>query len=362
MAEQEQSRSESATPYKLQEARRRGLVPKSLELNSLAAIGALLVVMAVWGRDVMNAQARLGADVLSQAHRLDFAAQPLARWLAETALRALQGLAPLLLALVAVAVLSNLLQTGPVFTTRPLEPDVDRINPVSGFRRLFGARLVFELFKNLVKLALVAFALWQLGGALVPALLALPGKAPSALLPLALGHAVDVVRALAVVLAAVALADVVHSRWSFFDRQKMSRREVREELKHREGDPRIRSRMRDLRRERLAQARAIRRVPQADVVITNPSHVAVALQYRSASMSAPVVLAKGRGELAERMKALARRHRVPIVENRTLARALFRGAEVDGHVPQSLFPAVARLLVWVYALRDARGARPEAAP
>jgi flagellar biosynthetic protein FlhB len=131
----------------------------------------------------------------------------------------------------------------------------------------------------------------------------------------------------------------------------MSRREVREEVKHREGDPRIRARMRELRRETLARSKAMQRLPEADVLITNPTHLAVALSYKPETMGAPEVIAKGAGEAAEQMKPLARQHRVPIVENRLLARALFARTAIDQRIPDEHFAAVARLLVWVYSRR-----------
>lgn len=354
MAEQEQNRSESATPFKLQEARRRGQVPKSLELNSLFAIAALLVVMVGWGRGMLRDQMRLDASVFGQAHRLNFEQTHLMQWLAELFLQLLYGLSPLLLAVVVIAIAANMLQTGPVFTTFPLKPDIDRINPVSGLKRLFTLKLLFELVKNLIKLVLFAVTIFFLIRDLLPALLGLLQIAPAAYFGLTFGHAVDIVFKLALVLAAIAIADVMYTRWSFADKQKMSRREVREEVKHREGDPRIRARMRELRRESLARSKALRRLPEADVLITNPTHLAVALMYRKETMAAPLVIAKGAGDLAAQMRVLARRHHVPIVENPTLARALFARAEVEEKIPGEFFAAVARLLVWVYALREGR--------
>ena len=361
MAEQEQDRSESATPFKLQEARRRGQVPKSLELNSLFAVLGLLLVMAVWGRDMLHDQMRLDALVFGQAHQLDFEFSQVMRWLAELFLRTLYGLAPLLVAVVVSAVAANLLQTGPVFTTFPLEPDADRINPVAGFKRLFNWRMLFELLKNLVKLVFFTVALWVILRDLMMPLFGLLQIAPRAYLDLSYTHALGIVFKLAMVLVAIAIADLIYTRWHFADNQKMSRREVREEVKHREGDPRIRARMRELRKETLARSQALRRLPEADVLITNPTHLAVALLYRQETMAAPLLIAKGAGEMAEQMKAMARRHRVPIVENRTLARALFAGAAVDQKIPDAFFAPVARLLVWVYAMRDRSASREQAA-
>lgn len=361
MAEQEQNRSEAATPFKLQEARRRGQVPKSLELNSLFAIGGLLAVMVLWGRGMLQELMRLDAAVFGQAHRLNFEATQVMHWLAELFLRLLYVLSPLLLVAVVIAIAANMLQTGPVFTTFPLKPDVDRINPVSGLKRMFSLKLLFEVLKNLVKLALFSVAIYWLVQDLFPPLLGLLQTAPAAYMGLTFSLAVDIVSRLAALLALIAIADVVYTRWSFADKQKMSRREVREEVKNREGDPRIRARMRELRRESLARSKALRRLPEADVLITNPTHLAVALLYRKETMAAPLVIAKGAGELAAQMRVLARRHHVPIVENPTLARALFARAEVEQKIPDEFFAAVARLLVWVYALRRSGGPREQPA-
>ncbi len=228
---------------------------------------------------------RLDAVVFAQAHLINFEAGYIVRWLSELFLRLLYGLSPLLLVIAVIAVGANLLQTGPVFTTFPLKPDIDRINPVSGMKRLFTWRLVFELLKNLVKLAVFSTLLYFIVRDLMPLMMGLLQRAPVSYLQVAFDQAIAIVFKLALALALIAIADVIYMRWSFFDKQKMSRREVREEVKHREGDPRIRARMRELRRETLAQSKALRRLPEADVLITNPTHIAVALLYRQAKMS-----------------------------------------------------------------------------
>jgi flagellar biosynthetic protein FlhB len=159
------------------------------------------------------------------------------------------------------------------------------------------------------------------------------------------------------VLAFIALIDVMYTRWSFADKLKMSRREMKEEVKQREGDPHVRARIRELQRELVKRAKAIRRLPDADVLITNPTHLAVALVYQREKMSAPQVIAKGAGEFAEYMRMLARRHGVPVIEDPPLARALFMAAGIDKEVPERVYQQVARVLVRAYALRTARERR-----
>jgi flagellar biosynthetic protein FlhB len=353
MAEQEQDRSEEATPFKRSEARRRGSVAKSLELSSLFALLTLVVVLLVQGRPMIERQLRMNALLLDASGRQTLEPARVAHWFTWLAEQTLGMLMPLLLGIVAVAVLGGLLQSGPVFSLHALKPDIDRINPVAGFKRLFTIRLLYEAVKNIVKLVLFTAVLWLLFRSLVMELMALMSAAPVQMLDATFHQAVGIVFKLTLIVAAVAAVDVVFSRWQWLDRLKMSRREVREELKQREGDPRIRSRLRELRKEMLARARSMRRLPEADVLITNPTHLAVALLYRRESMAAPQVIAKGSGEAAAHMRVVARRHGVPIVQNPTLARALF-GGQLDSAVPERLYPTVARVLAWCYALREAR--------
>lgn len=354
MAEQEQNRTEQATPFKLREARRRGTVAKSLELYSLAALLTLVVVLYVFGMGMIQRQLRLDAAILGQAHLLSFDAMHILRWLDLLLAESLRTLLPLFGSLMAIAILVGLLQTRGVFTFFPLKPDIERLNPAAGLKRLFSLHMLFELGKSLLKLVLFAGAIWVIVADLAPVLMAMLGAEPATYLRSTLGHVIAVVAKLALIVALVALLDIAFTRWSYMDRLKMSRREVKDEHKRLEGDPRVRARQRELQRELVKRARSIKRVPEADVLITNPTRIAVALRYRKEEMAAPQLIAKGMGELAEHMRALARRHRVPIVENRALARRLFAATALEHEIPQALYPAVARLLVWAYSLRGAR--------
>jgi flagellar biosynthetic protein FlhB len=243
-----------------------------------------------------------------------------------------------------------------VFSTRALQPDFERINPAAGLKRLVSTRMLVEAAKSLLKLAALgalayfaikAFAIGHLG---------LGQGDPRGYAKLVVDAGITLVAWLLPALALIALADLLYTRRQYLERMRMSRRELREELKQREGDPRIRARIRELRREMLKRARALRRVKDADVLITNPTHLAVALAYRRAEMSAPSVVAKGAGELAARMAAAARRHGVPVVRNARLARGLFRATGVDEPIGPAHFADVARILAWVLARREPKGA------
>lgn len=351
MAEQEQNRSEQATPHRLEEARKRGSVAKSIELNSLFALFAAVVLGYIHGMPMVREQLALSTQVLAQAHLLSFQSSAVWAWLIEVFSRALHIVTPLFVVVVLVAILGTLVQTGPVFTVFPLKPQMDRLNPIAGFKRLFSMRLLFELGKNIVKLGLISWLLWELFEDMLPILFGMLDVQPKAYAAEGFALALKLAGKLLLVLLIIALIDILYARRSYMDKLKMSRREVKEEVKNREGDPRVRQRMRQLQRELLKRSSSIGRLPDADVLITNPTHLAVALVYKREAMAAPQVLAKGAGEMAEHMKVLARQHRIPIIENKALARKLFRQVEIEQTIPDGLFPQVARILVWAYAWR-----------
>ena len=353
-SEQEQNRSEPATPFKLKEARDRGMVVKSIEFNGVIATLAFVALVFVAGRGMFERLARLDASLLSQAHLLDFSEATALAWLSAVLMETLSQLAPVFGLLLAAGVLASLLQTGPVFSFEPLKPDFDRINPASGLKRLFSMKLVFEAAKGLIKLALLGYALYAILQDLTPLALALAQTDPHAYGRIGLDTVAGLMFKLALVMLFIALIDLAYVRWDYGKRMMMSRREMREEHKRREGDPKIRSRIKELHREMRKRAGALRKVPDADVLVTNPRRIAVALVYRQGEMQAPQVVAKGAGDLAAKMRELARRHGVPIVENRRLARTLFVKCRLDDAVPAAAFAETARVLAWVYAMRELR--------
>lgn len=352
MAEQEQNRSEDATPYKIEEAKKKGSVAKSMEVNSLMAIVALLIVLYGWGWQMVERQLVINQRLLSQAHQVNFEMSHFLTWLNAAFIETLYVLVPLFLVLMVAGVLVNVAQTGPIFTLFPLKPDIDRINPVSGFKRVFSWKLVVETIKSVIKLALFGAVLYFAVKHLLHDLFRLMDSSPAGYGPTIIAQVSAIIFKLACVMALVAMIDFMYTRWDYSDKLKMSRREVKEEVKRRDGDPRVRARIRELQRETLKRSKALGKVKDADVLITNPTHLAVAVKYVRGEMKAPQVLAKGAGELAGLMRGIARSNGVQVVENKKLARALFTQVDFDGPVPEKLYPDVARLLVWVYAIRE----------
>lgn len=354
VAEQEQNRSEEATPFKREEARKRGSVAKSMEINSLFVLTGAFALASLGGERAIREVLVVVQSILEQAALLSFDLASVHTWFNGAIIIALKILAPLLGGLAIVGIIANLVQTGPIFSFQPIKPDFDRINPMSGFKRLFSLKLLFEAGKSIIKLFLFAAVLTMAFVHIIPSLLQLMSLPPMGETAKGLELGLGVMAKLLLVLLLITLFDLMFVRWDYSKQLRMSPREMKEEIKRREGDPRIRARMRELQREMVKRSQSLSRVKDADVLITNPAHLAVALVYKRGQMDAPRVIAKGAGEVAQRMKIMARRYRVPVVENKGLARRLFRHVQMEQSVPTDLFSQVARILIWVYAMRDAR--------
>jgi flagellar biosynthesis protein FlhB len=352
--EQDVDRNEKATPYKLEEARKRGSVPRSADALSFGVVATLVIALFALGVPALNALAALLARGLntSATHAGDI--QGAMRLIGAGLHDALQVIARLLFGLIVVVVGLQILQHGPVLSTQPLKPDFSRLNPVMGFKRLLSVKLLYEAFKSVAKLAVLVIVGWLAISVVwrgASRFHVLPTK--TFLISL-VESAGGLAAKLCAVLALFALVDLLFVRWDYLRSLRMSRREIEDEHKHRDGDPRIKARLRELRHEFLKRTRAVTKVPQADVLITNPTRIAVALRYRHGESPAPQVLAKGAGGLARRMRDIAYRSRVPIVHSPALARALFKEVEQQAYVPERWYPQVARILVWVQAARAAR--------
>lgn len=345
-------RTEDPTQKKLTEAHRRGDVAKSQEVTTwfmLLGTALFFGLLAPMAGKALTLE--LGA-VLASADQLDTTGAGFGgfwRNLAQGAL--LATLAPLS-ALSLFAIAANLVQHRPVFSAEPIKPKLTKISPVTGFQRLFSRDALVNFAKGLGKLTIVAsvmaFVMWPerdrldtiVSGDLMMILATFQQMG------------IRLIGATLAVVTVIALADLIYQRHRWFERQKMTVREVRDEFRQTEGDPTIRSRIRQIRRER-GRRRMMLAVPEADVVIANPSHYAVALKYEH-SMPAPKCVAKGVDAVALRIREVAEAARVPVVENPPLARALHQGVEIDEHIPAEHYKAVAQIIGYVMRLRTRR--------
>lgn len=345
-------RTESASPRRREKAREKGQVAKSQEVNSLFVLVAGTVMLLLLSRYLTTTIGRNAAYLFSQAHilRVDNLGG-LRAILVGNLLSMALTLAPLVAVVLVAGIAANLMQVGLKLSPSALSFDVSKLNALTGMKRFFTKRTGVDLVKNLFKVGLIGL----LGYLVIKGLLGKLTAAPLLPLPGIIELARDSFQHLMVVLlglmAVIAIADWAYQKWQFEQDVKMSRQELKEESREYEGDPQVKARIRGIQYE-MARKRMLADVPRADVVITNPTHFAVALKYE-AGTAAPVVLAKGADFLAQRIKEIARQSRVPVIENKPLARALYREVKVGRTIPESLFQAVAEVLAYVYRLKKA---------
>jgi flagellar biosynthetic protein FlhB len=342
-------RTEEPSSRKLSRARTRGQVVQSREINNWFMIGTALGLVAFGGPSIARTIGTALKRYLEASHALSVEG---ALWPAVSGtLAAVASALALPVGLLVVAALAgSLIQTGFLFAPEKLTPKLDNLSPAKGFSRMFSARGLMEFGKTLLKLAVVIAVVAML---MQPELIRLPltsgldaGQmlAEIARLIARLGLGVFVA------LTFIAVLDYGFQRLSFFKSMRMSKQEVKEEFKQSEGDPMIRARLRQIRMDR-ARKRMMAAVPTASVVVTNPTHVAVALRYELGKEGAPLVVAKGAELIAQRIREIATEHKVPIVENPPLARALFASVEVDQQIPPEHYKAVAEIIGYVFRLQ-----------
>jgi len=351
--ESDQERTESASPQRLEKAREEGQVVQSRELATFVVLmtsGAALWMMASnLGQAMSNivrgglqfnpAIARDSAHVMAQLSNQFF----------DAAL----ALAPFLLLVVVAALASPLLLRGWLFSTKALAPKFNRLNPFSGIKRMFSRQGLIELVKSLAKVGLLggvaAWLIWSNVGAIY----SLSQESP----PHAIQHMGDIVGRMFLLISGtmifIVVIDLPYQIWSHYNKLKMSKEELRREAKESEGDPYLKARIRAQQRE-VARRRMMSEIPTADVVVTNPTHYAVALKYSEGKMGAPRVVAKGADAVAAKIRELAAENNVPLLEAPPLARALFRHTELGDEIPATLYAAVAEVLAYVFQLRHYR--------
>lgn len=358
MAEEndQNDKTEEPTQRRLEDARRKGQVATSRELNHWFMILAATVTAGLFLPSMLGGIEGLLLPFVAEPEAIAADPAALRRHAGELFLGLLLvGAVPLALTL-AAAVAPSLLQHGWLVSAEQLKPKLEKISPAAGFKRLFSTQSLTEFVKSLAKLAIVGavglYLLWPMQHQLAN----LPFLETAQLLDLAQSLAMRLLLGVLAVMTVVGALDLLYQKLSFLKRLRMSRSELREEFKQSEGDPVIKNRLRQIRMER-ARRRMMAAVPDADVVVTNPTHFAVALKYDAASMAAPRVTAKGADILARRIRQVAEENAVPVVENPPLARGLYAAVELDEEIPPEHYKAVAEVIGYVMRLR--RGvARP----
>ena len=343
MAEGE-DRTEAATPRRLEKARSEGNVAVSRELPGLVGLGAATLILAMLGPALGRGFIERLAPMLNVGSHQDLSAT-----MAQAGLAAAMIAAPLILGVVAASVTAPLLQTGLVFNPTVLIPDLHRVNPKRGLKRLFGITGLVEAGKSIVKLGVLGFAAYHVIGGALPVIAGAAMWLPSQLADGIMRQVLQLALTLLGAQTVIAGADIWWVRHKRASDLRMSKEELRQESKEADGNPQIKQRLRQIRLAR-SRKRMMAAVPTATVVVTNPTHYAIALAYDREKGGAPRVVAKGVDEVAARIREVAQEHRVPLVANPPLARALYK-VDVDAEIPAEHFKVVAEVIAYVWRLR-----------
>lgn len=343
-------KTEDPTPKKIQDARKRGQVALSREMNNWIMLLAATLMVGVLAGPVMIGLTDLLRVFIERPHDLPFMPGGFALILSTLGWEVLKILFMPILLLLAAAFIGPFLQVGPLIAPEVIRPDMSKISPIKGFQRLFSMRSLVEFAKGLFKITLVSIACVVI---IYPYFdrfehfmdmdtAAAMGELQTLVLRLLIG--------ILVLMMVIAVADLVYQRHEYFRKMRMTKQELKDEYKQSEGDPMVKGRLRQLRAEKARQ-RMMQAVPSADVVITNPTHFSIALKYNPAEMSAPVCVAKGVDDLALRIREVAKENNIIIFENPPLARVLFDTVEVDEMIPHEHFKAVAEVISYVYRIK-----------
>lgn len=347
-------KTEKATPKRKRDAREKGQVFKSIEVITAFSLIVLFGTLKIFGESMTgNIQAMMHSFFTADIP--DVVTGPVVtKALSGAVLSFLTVTAPVMIAAVLCGLVFNLVQVGFNFTTKAVAPKLEKISMISGFKRIFSQRTLIDLVKAIIKIGLLVWVAYGEYRNRMKSFPSLMGQNLGYSIPAAIDILLSVAFKLAIAFAIFAPFDYMYQRWKYNKDLMMTKEEVREEYKLTEGNPQTKSRISQKQRQ-MSRMRMIQAVKDADVVITNPTHYAVALSYKEDKHKAPVVVAKGKDYLAQRIKEEAREHSVEIVENRQVARALYFFCEVGDEVPEDLYKAVAEILAYVYKLKKRVG-------
>ena len=351
MADDKASRTEPATPKRRQEAREEGNVARSMELPSSFVLLTGMVVLHYFGAHIVGNLSEIWKIAFRNLHTMQVGEAQFQEFLNFLIYRVAIILSPLLLAIFVVAVGSNLAQFGFLFSTKIITPKLDKMSPIKGLKKIFSKDSISKLAKSLLKMFIIGYVGYVTVAGEIDRIPTLAALDLSQIATYIGNVSFTIGVRIAVLLIILAVVDYGWERWQYEESLKMSKHDVKEESKQAEGDPAVKSRVRSLQRE-VSRRRMMSAVPTADVIVTNPTHFAVALKYDRGKMAAPQVVAKGRNRIALKIKEIAKEHGLPIVEDKQLARALFEDVDLDQFVPVNLYKAVAEILAYVYRLKN----------
>lgn len=351
-------RTEQATPKHRSESRKRGDIPRSTELTGAIMILSMVLFFRWYAPYAMEQISNVMRHYFANLYQPEFSIGDLQYLLWSVGTVFARVMAPILALVIVLSVTSTIMQGGLVFAWKRIKPDVNRANPAKGMKRLASKSGAFDSGKAIMKLIIVGAVTYPLIRHDVEYFAGLTGSSP-VMVGRAIGSALsDLALRTGGAFLVLAMIDYGYQRWEFEQKLKMTKQQVKDEHRQNEGNPEIKARVRRIQRQ-MARGRMLQNVPSATVVVTNPTHIAVAIRFDLRSTPVPLVVAKGSGEVAKRIKEMARSHSIPIIENKPLARALHQLADVGTEIPFTLYEAVADVIAYVYGLRSGRVLKAE---
>jgi flagellar biosynthetic protein FlhB len=352
MAGGKDNRTEKPTPRKIQKAREKGQVPRSKEVPAAVVLLGVLLTLQFFGKTIFYTLEFQMRQLLNFRIPADITYPYLGELVSGAEWRLAVVLGPMLLSVIIFSVAANMMQGGLAFSSESIKLHFNKLNPKNGLSRIFSKNGIVQLIKSLLFIILCSFISYKVilkNFSIFPQLILMDVRK---LLHWICSISYEILILVAIFLAVIAVADYYFQKYRFKEQLRMTKQEVKEEFKEREGDPLTKSRIRRIQRE-MARKRMMADLPNADVIITNPTHYAVALSYKMESMEAPKVIAKGVGFLALKIRELAQEHGIPLVENKPLAQTLYKSVEIGDYIPGNLYKAVAEILAYVYKAKNA---------
>lgn len=345
-----QEKSEAPTSRRIQEARKKGDVAKSMEVPSAAVLLAGLLTLYYASDFMLEHFLLLLRYYLGNLHSIAITPNNMTTLTRESMLQTGILVAPVMGAIFITALVANYAQVGVLFTTEKLTPKFDKIDPFQGLARLFSKQALANVVKSVGKLLIIGYVSYTEVIKALPGILPLMDQEPLPILAFMSRVAFWIFLKSALIIAVLAAIDYAFQRWQFMEKMKMTKQEIKDEAKQTEGDPHVKGRIRAIQMQ-MARQRMMAEVPKADVVITNPTRLAIALRYDALAMAAPTVLAKGAGVIAQRIREIAEEHGIPLVEDKPLAQALYKSVGLNESIPENLFQTVAEVLAYVYNVK-----------
>lgn len=345
-----EDKTEEATPHKLSEAKKKGQVAKSKDVSLALTLLASTIVLTVFGEYAFNSFKANLVNYIGNSLNTSLSYNNLQNISLTVMVRAAIVILPFALPIMIIGVFANFLQTGFIFTKEPLKPDFNKLNPINGFKKIFSARTAVELVKDILIVIIIGYIGYGYIRDNYKNILNIGNLKFDALVNQFDKLTAGVFFKVTLVMLVIALADFLFQRYQFKKDMRMSKQEVKEEFKQEEGDPVIKNKIKQKQKE-LAMRRMMQQIPKATVVVTNPTHIAVALMYNEGKNNAPVVVAKGADYVALKIKEKAKENNVPVIENKPLARLIYEQVDIDSEIPADMYQAVAEILALVFKIK-----------